>query len=168
MKNYQARKTEFSRLITINGWNVKVYTITARDSFESKTILEKAIDRLPEWLAKSKKLQFPTYRAAFLIVHEGRDGVWSLINWWIGGEMLQTMTFLTNWAMPNEFISVPKEGAMVCVWEMAVIGFERDKWIEHILKKAGNPDFETYFNQGLTIENRSDEIQNQKSRARRY
>lgn len=142
---YKPRKVEFEQLLEMGDWKVKVYTITNRDVFKSRNVLEKALAYLPKWLARSKKLGFPTYRAAFFIVHEGRDGVWSLINWWIGGEMLQSLTFYTTDDNSNKFRTMPKEGGMACVWEMAVISYERAMWVEYVLRRADNPDFEGYF-----------------------
>lgn len=150
MEIYKPRNIEFKRLLTISNWTIKVYTITSRTRFESAVTLQSAVAKLPEWLEKSKALGFETYETAFLIVHEGTDGVWSLVNWWIGGEMLQSMTFYTDFDTPTEFQMLPEEGFMACVWEMAVIAFERAMWIEHILKKACQPDFNTYFEKTLS------------------
>lgn len=152
MEPYKPRRVEYNRTVTIDGWNVKVYQITCRLRFESEGVLNEAILKLPEWLEKSKALGFETYRTAFLIVHEGRDGVWTLLNWWAGCEMLQSITFYTDYGKPKEFQMLPKEGFMACVWEMAVIFFEREMWIEHILKRAGNPDFNAYFEAHLNDE----------------
>lgn len=149
---YQPRKIEFERLAVIDDWNIKVYTITPRREFESKIALENAIAKLPKWLEKSKTLGFETYRSAFLIVHEGRDGIWSLVNWWLGGNMLHSKTFYTDFKNPDEFRSLPSEGFMACVWEMPVIGFEREMWIEFVLKKAEKPDFKGYLTQHLSRE----------------
>jgi hypothetical protein len=93
-----------------------------------------------------------TYNAAFLIVHEAGDGIWSLINWWIGGEMLQSTTFHTSFEQPDEFQLLPEEGFMACVWEIPIIAFERAMWVEHTLKKANPPDFKAYLEQYLSKE----------------
>jgi hypothetical protein len=93
-----------------------------------------------------------TYNAAFLIVHEAGDGIWSLINWWIGGEMLQSTTFHTSFEQLDEFQLLPEEGFMACVWEIPIIAFERAMWVEHILKKANPPDFKAYLEQYLSKE----------------
>ncbi len=152
MRVFKQRKTKLHQLLSIDGWTVKIYTITIRPQFASSTTLRAAIAKLPEWLEKSRQLGLETYGTAFLIVHEGTDGVWTLVNWWTGGEILQSLTFHTDFNAPTEFQPFRGEGFVACVWEMAVIVFERAMWIEHILKKARQPDFETYFAQTLTIE----------------
>ena len=149
---YKPCKVEFRQLLTVGDWTIKVYTITHRASFAAETTLENAMAELPKWLEKSKALKFPTYNLAFLIVHEGRDGVWTLINWWRGGEMLQSTTYYTNFEYPDEFVMLPHEGFMACVWELAVISFERAMWVEYVLKKADKPDFASYLQKYLSKE----------------
>lgn len=152
MESYQPRKIEFNKTASVNDWRVKVYTITNHASFESKMALENAIARLPEWLEKPRRLNLPTCNAAFLIVHEACNGIWSLINCWISGGMLQSATYYTSFEQPDEFALLPKEGFMACVWEMPIIAFERDLWVEHIMKKAAPADFKGYFEQYLNQE----------------
>ena len=152
MEFYKPRKVDFHQLAEVNGWRVKVYTITHKVSFTSNEALEHAISNLPHWLEKSKEMSLPTYNSAFLIVHEGRDGIWTLINWWIGGEMLQSRTYFTNFSQPDQFTRTLKEGFMACVWELAVISFERAMWVEYILKKADQPDFTGYWQKYLSKE----------------
>jgi hypothetical protein len=151
-KLYKPREVRFDSLRNQADWSVKVYTITTRPSFEAKEVLENAVARLSEWLDKSKMSGMPTYGVAFLIVHEGRDGIWSLINWWMGGEVLQSMTFFTPFGCPNVFEKPPAEGFMSCVWEQAVIFFERSQWVEFVLKKAEKPDIKSYLNVHLNAE----------------
>lgn len=83
------------------------------------------------------------------MIHEGRDGVWVILSWWTGENMLRSVTFATSAAMPKEFVITPKEGGMVCVWELEVIDFERKMWIEYVLRKAKNPDFAGYLEQRI-------------------
>lgn len=144
-KIYQPRKVEIRGLVKINDWNIKIYTITFRDNFESETVLDNAIGKLSEWLKKSKILGLETYQIAFLIVHGGRDGVWTLLNWWIGENMLQSVTFYTSFDDATQFEETPQTGGMACVWELEVIDFERKMWIEYILKKSDKPDFTGYL-----------------------
>lgn len=148
-KDYQPRRVKFCSIINASDWNIKVYALTFQAQFESQTVLNNAILNLPKWLEKSKSLGLEIYKIAFLLVHEGRDGVWSLLHWWIGENMLQSVTFYTSFDDANQFEETPKEGGMICVWELEVVDFERKMWIEYVLKKAENPDFTGYLNEKL-------------------
>jgi hypothetical protein len=151
MRIYKPRNTVFHQLLSMKDWTIKVYTITTRARFESGATLQAALANLPEWLENSRTLGLETYGTAFLIVHEGTDEIWTLINWWTGGEILRSVTFRTDFAKPTEFQPFRGTGFIACVWEMEVIVFERAMWIEHILKKARNPQFKTYFEKTLSL-----------------
>lgn len=143
---YQSRSIQFYELLIVENWTIKIYTITSNVRFRAIDVLNNAKKNLTQWLKTSQSLRLPTYGIAFLIVHEGKDGVWSLINWWIGGEMLQSSTYYTSFGNPAEFKLCPSEGGMACVWELAVMAHERKAWINHVLKRATVPDFIAYLN----------------------
>ncbi|MBX7219229.1 MAG: hypothetical protein K1Y36_04730 [Blastocatellia bacterium] len=145
MNHYQPRKITLVRFLTVNNWKIKIYTITRQTRFAFGTTMQAALSALPAWLEQSRTLGFENYETAFLIVHEGIDGIWTLLNWWVEGGILYSRTFFTALTAPTEFQVLPREGFMSCVWEMEVIHFERAMWIEHILKKADQPDFERYW-----------------------
>jgi hypothetical protein len=149
MQSYQPRKVEFRRIVSIDNWKIKVYTLTYKTGFEADEVLENALANLPEWLEITKTLDFETYKIAFLMVHEGRDGVWCILSWWLGENMLRSVTFGASLENPNQFEMLPKEGGMVCVWELEIVDFERKMWIECILKKAEKPDFAGYLEQRI-------------------
>jgi hypothetical protein len=85
-------------------------------------------------------------------VHEGLDGVWTLVCWWLGGEMLHCETYYSSYSDPARFTMRPREGFMACVWEMAVIIHEREQWISHVLTYSTAPDFRAYLNTTLNAE----------------
>ena len=145
---YKPRKIEFYQLVDVNSYQIKVYTITCCNEFESKEVLDKTLANLSEWLPFPNFLALGNHQIGFLIVHEGQEGIWALINCWIGGDILQSKTFYTSYDA-SHFETTPKEGFMACVWEMEVICFERAMWVEYILKKAQKPDFTGYLNERL-------------------
>lgn len=44
---------------------------------------------------------------------------------------------------PSE-IAVETGDLMACTWELAVIGFERDAWLQTVLRNPGGPDLDAY------------------------
>lgn len=145
MEIYRSRSIIPYPLHTADGWRVKIYVVTPRETFASDAVLEKAIGKLPEWLAPPASEPWHSHKIGFLIFHEGADGLWSLVNRWVADDMLQSATYYTDYAKPDTFTRNPAEAFMACVWELPIIAFERDLWVEEILKKAPNPDFDAYF-----------------------
>ncbi len=142
---YKSRKIDFLETQSVGDWKVKTYTITSRGQFESTPQLEMAKKELPDMLSIAEQ----HHGYAFLIVHEATDGLWILLNWWTGKEMLRTLTYHIGPGSSN-MVALPPAGSMACVWEMKVICFERELWLEKILLNHTNPDFESYARTGLS------------------
>ncbi|MFD2587447.1 hypothetical protein ACFSQJ_10935 [Croceitalea marina] len=149
-QTYKSRKITFDTCMNINDWTIKVYIITNRSEFESNGILKNSKNHLPVWLKRIENSTLPTYKHAFLIVHEAREGVWILLNWWTGGEMIETKVFFTSFDSAEIITDSPyNTNSLLCVWELEVFAHERSSWIEHILSKPNNPDYLAYTSDTL-------------------
>ena len=134
----------------INEWSAKIYTITNKDKFTSFNILKNIKRHLPVWINQIVFSKLPTYNKAFLIIHEAREGVWILLNWWTGGEMIETKVFFTGYETPEIITDSPyKTNALLCVWELEVFAHERASWIKYILRNADKPDYSGYLKDTL-------------------
>ncbi|MBS9463387.1 hypothetical protein KIM67_13290 [Flagellimonas sp. 389] len=146
---YRPRSIEFKGVNKINMWDVKVYTVTNKEVFQSRKTLQHIFDTLPAWLEQIGNTELPNYKKAFLIVHEAREGVWILLNWWTGGEMIQTKIFFSSYENPTAITTSPYgTNALLCVWELEIFAHERQAWINTILN--GKPSFERYLKDILT------------------
>ncbi len=84
-------------------------------------------------------------------MHEGKEGVFAIINWWIDENMLQNFVYLKKYN-EQEFQLFSQDGICTCVWEMAVWWHERNAWVKHILCKHDRPDFQDYLNDQLNTD----------------
>jgi len=82
---------------------------------------------------------------AFLILHLGTEGIFSLINWWVGENMLNTHIFLSSYDSPTQFQKISGDGLLPCIWELEVINHEKTAWVENVLKQPKSPNYETYL-----------------------
>ena len=152
-ETYKPRIIDFRELVRVDDWRVKVYTITKEKRFSSFGTLECIKMELPRMLQVAQYSNLPTYKIAFLMVHEAREGVLILLTWWTGGEMVESKIFFSDYATPNKIEPSPfKNKALVCIWELEVFAHERKAWIEHVLSKAKNPDINAYLNSHLKQE----------------
>lgn len=156
MKNYPLQVTPYQPrpirplgLFKHDDWTVKSYSISAKQKVVDQSHVNFAITNLSTWLKNSKNYPLPTYKVATLIVHEGREGIFTLVNWWIDENMLQNHVYFSSYDAPQKFIDYSKKGITACVWELAVIIHERAAWIDHVLKRASNPDVKGYLNSWL-------------------
>lgn len=149
---YQTRPIRFLGLEKCGEWNIKVYSISSKKEYANARFIALAKTNLPLWLANVSSTQLPNYQVATLIVHEGKDACFAVISWWVDENMLQLFAYLASAPNPTEFQLISDKGMVSCVWEMAVLWFERNAWVEEVLKEPNNPQardnyLNKYFNE---------------------
>ena len=75
----------------------------------------------------------------FLVLHRGAAGTWLLMHWWAHGDILCGRLAR---AEPGAASFAPCDGRplVACVWELAVLGEERDAWVRTMMTAAPSPD----------------------------
>ncbi len=152
MTVYQTRKIRFKELVEINDWKIKIYTISISGEFDHPEFYQNVLDILPKWLELKNGFDSAHENIGFLILHSGKEGIFSLINWWVGKNMLNSNVFITAPGKPNEFLKISGDGLASCVWEGGIINHERISWINNVLKPAPNPDYDRYLADTVDIE----------------
>lgn len=66
--------------------------------------------------------------------------------------MLQNHVFVAIHEDPDHFKLFSDKGIITCVWELTVIWFERNAWVEHVLKQSDHPNFDAYLNSQLNAD----------------
>ena len=151
-EHYTARAIQFVDTIQAGDWYVKVYQQTMNEQFGALATFDRVLKHLEEWVTIPEKTSLPVYQHAFVIVHEAREGVWILLFWWTGGEMLNRSTWFASYDEPERLQHQPESDRLVCVWELEIVLHERKAWIDHILRNADNPDFEGYRQNHVAVE----------------
>lgn len=152
MENYKPRYISFKELVKIDDWLIKVYTISKTGEFDHPVFYKNVIAQLPDWLSKKNSFDSSNDKIGFLILHAGSEGIFSIINWWVGKNMLNTNIFITNPEQPWEFTKISGDGLAPCIWELEVINHERISWMNHVLKKNSNPLYDRYVNDTISLE----------------
>jgi hypothetical protein len=138
---YQTRPVRFLELWNCDGWQVKVYGIAYQRPAPRPELVraakQVAQDRLPQPPATGERAG-----VAILIVHDALGSIWALVEWW-EGNVLHNHVYGGHPATPSSLAPVTG-GPMACTYELAVIGFERQAWLNHVL--AGpKPDLGAYL-----------------------
>ncbi len=136
---YAPRPVRYLGLERCGDWRIKTYSISAKNEFADAGTAAHIRTLLPAWLANNTSYALPTYGVATLIVHEGREGCFGIVSWWIDENMLQTFVYLATDAARRDFRLFSDRGIFTCVWEMAVHWFERNAWVEHVLSAPRDP-----------------------------
>ena len=145
MAVHQPRHIAFKELYKTNCWTVKIYEISKTKTFDHPEFLPLVKRKIPKLLTMDNSFVSNHEQMAFLILHSGNEGIFSLMNWWVGENMLNTQIFLSERSDLNQFLQVSGDGLAPCIWEHEVIHHECVAWREHVLKQAKNPDLKAYF-----------------------
>ena len=119
--------------------------MSTKDTSVDEQTIQLAKSQLPTWLLNANNYPLETYNIATLILHQGKEGCFAIINWWIDENMLQNFVYLIEEGQDYKLFSA--NGITTCVWEMAILWHERNAWVKHILMKNENPDFKAYLNE---------------------
>lgn len=135
---YVARPIAFQELWQPEGWRLKVYGIAYERPAPHAELVAAAKRLALEVLPRE-----PTYAVGFIGAHEGRDGCYAFVDWWADESELHHKNFLGP--SPHELRAAGPDDSMACVWDLAVIDFERRAWHELVVKRAGPPDLGAYL-----------------------
>ncbi|MBI4515901.1 MAG: isochorismatase [Deltaproteobacteria bacterium] len=131
------------------GWRLKAYGIAYRGEQPRAELIAAAkiaaSHRLPQLSAEQH-----CYGVGFLGVHDGRDANLVFVDWWANENELHHHAYVSPANKPELLEYVNPSGMMACVWDLQVIGFERQAWVETVLANPRGPDLEAYLSRCLS------------------
>lgn len=142
---YKSRAIRFLEIHEQDGWKIKIYSISAKSLTVNTKYVETAKQQLSQWLSKHNIYALATYNVATLILHEGKEGCFAIVNWWTDENMLQHYVFFASNENETGFKSFADNSIITCVWELEVLWFERNAWVEYVLQNPDNPDIKAYL-----------------------
>lgn len=148
---YKTRSVRFLKLVEYKGWTIKVHGVRFGGERPDESIVQEVLKKLPAKLPQPAVTD-ARYGAAILIIHQGMDANWLLLGHWRDGEILEQHLYRSSLENPGEIEDVSDWNLVGCTWEMAVQAFERDAWVEKVLKAGVEPDLTPYFEQHMNAE----------------
>ena len=88
----------------------------------------------------------PHHGLGFAILHDGFEGKWLLIDWWVEGGVAAQVMARSSGGSPTHFERYDSR-LLACVWEQRAIEHERKAWIAHMM--TAKPDPEAYLTDTL-------------------
>jgi hypothetical protein len=113
---------------TIQGFALKPYTVChAPPAFDPRRF--DACERLIEAALGALDVTEASARVGFVIQHQGRDADYLVLAWWSRQNELP----IRVWVNDGAGWRPARDGESVCVWDLEIIWFERNLWIETVL-----------------------------------
>jgi hypothetical protein len=140
---YRPRRARFLELWQANGWLIKLYTITYEGDGPASATVEAAKRAAAANLPQPARTD-DRYGVAVVIVHEGQDARWLLVDWW-EDECVLCHRPLTAPPEGEPSFRPTAPDVTACVWELPLLMFERDGWVATVLSGEDGPDVGRYL-----------------------
>ncbi len=160
MTSYKPRPIRFLELIDGSNHNapnlrVKLYGVTAREgetrpgSEIIKAARAVAIDRLSA--AQTQAIPESSLCIALAFIHEAKDGNYLMTAAWAYENVVLTQVSQIE-TVPEIKIIDFQGRTPLCTWELALLAFERNAWIERVLKNPTSAGIESYLSYTLNVD----------------
>ena len=142
---YRPRQARFLELWQTEGWLVKLYGLAYHGDEPEAAVVAAAKRAAAEALPQPARSE-ARYGLAIVIVHQGQDACWLLIDWWGHESILHHRLLMASLDGVKSF-GAPPPDVTACVWELPLVMFERDAWVSAVLATEGAPDVARYLEQ---------------------
>lgn len=151
MESYKSRQIKFEKIIEYRDWRIKLYSITHQAQILTSDLLKVAEGKLGDWLRTVEGSSLVNYKTGFMIVHFAKDGYYILLSWWVNDNMLEHYVYYSP-LEKLEFVPFRHNNVIACVWELTVICFEKNAWVERVMKDGLPGNYERYLMDQLNAE----------------
>ncbi len=145
MTPYQPRAVRFRELWEPGGgWRIKLYGI-AHGCLEPHAELLAAARHAATGILRDIPVDVPHDRVGYLVVHAGLTNDFVFFDYWAHENEIYHHFFFAPSGDSTRLTDITATARAACVWDMAVQAFERQAWVEHVLKRSDAPDFDAYL-----------------------
>jgi len=141
---YQPRPIRFLQLWSFDDWRLKAYGIAYQGQLPRPALVEAGQNLAKQKLAELSRGK-PHYNLGFVGVHDGRGVNFVFIDFWADENELHHHVYISPAEAPAEFEYTTPSGLIACVWDLRLMSFERQAWVEAILANPTGPDIEKYL-----------------------
>lgn len=145
---YRKRPIRFLELWNYREWRIKLYGISSGRAAPRDELIEAAKSVAAERLAAIPS-SMNHYSVGFLGVHDGKTANFVFVDWWAYENELNHHVYISPTDHPARLRDATPSGIVACVWDLRLMAFERDAWVETVLKRKDGPDFDAYLSKQL-------------------
>jgi len=149
-ERYRPRPVRFIELWDEGGWRLKVYGIAYDRQLPRPELVAAAKRVARERLAQSAEA-LHHYGVGFLGVHDGRGGNFIFLGIWADENELYQHVYASPKDQPGA-LSYVTTGLTACVWDLWVMGFERQAWVDSVLDNPGGANLDAYLHVRLNAD----------------
>lgn len=148
VRPYKKRAVRFLEVWRNGKWQIKVYGI-AHGRLTPRPELIAAAKDVANQRLESVPGSIQHYFVGFLSVHDGRTANFVFVDWWADENELHHHAYVSPTNQPSRLAYVTPTGLTACVWDLRVMAFERQAWLDNVLKRPAGPDLDAYLRHTL-------------------
>jgi hypothetical protein len=141
---YRTRTIRPLDLWKLERWRLKVYGIVYGGTAPRASLVEAARTAVQNAVCALDPAD-SNYGVGWVTVHDARDSVFVLLDWWGGENMVFQRLWHGSSEAPASLTGGDLSAPVMCVWELAVAAAERQAWIDCVLANPAGPDLERYL-----------------------
>jgi len=151
LQMYRPRPIRCVGTWTVDDWRLKLYGI-AYDREQPRPALVDAAARVARSQLPHPAAGAGRYGVGFVGAHDGRDGCVAFIDWWANEDELHHHLYVSPPDRPGDLTPARSTDFTACVWDLAVLAFEREAWLAAVLTNPDGPDLERYLQTQLNAD----------------
>ena len=125
------------------NWRLKVYGISYGRERPRAELIETAKRLARECLPPAQERG--NYGVGYVGVHDGRGANFIFVDWWADENELHHRVFAAPSHELKDLPEITATGLSVCVWDLRVQCFEREAWMETVLRNPNENSLEDYL-----------------------
>lgn len=146
---FRPRPVGFLELWEEGAWRIKVYGI-CDSRRHPRPELVAAAKRIAGQHLPASPADAGAYGVGFLGIHDGRKSNFVFVDWWAHENELHHHLYVSPADKPAQLEDVTASGLSACVYDLQLIWFERNAWVEKVLANPTGPDLEAYLKKRLS------------------
>jgi hypothetical protein len=145
---YQPRPIRFIEVWRCGTWRLKVYGIAHGRAAPRRSLIDAAKLVAAESLAAVAPA-VKHYSVGFLGIHDGRTSNFVFVDWWADENELHHHVYVSPKHEPERLVYTTPTGVIACVWDLRVLAFERQAWLDTVLLASGSANLDAYLERRL-------------------
>lgn len=141
---YEKRPIRFLELWETGGWRLKVYSLAYQMPLARPQVVATSKGVLWRHLVTAAKGQ-PHYNTGFMGINDGRGAIFAFVDFWADENELHHHVFVSPKEAVEKLEYKTPTGLIACVWDAALIAFERQAWVDTMLNNPREPDIQQYL-----------------------
>lgn len=145
---YQPRTIHFLELWQEDDWTLKIYNIRFTGKAPNPSLVEASKEAARKLLPQPARTP-DRYGVGFIGIHQGKSYDFVTVAWWAYDTELHQQTFMRPSSLTHALEPVTGSELSSDVWDLRLLAFERDAWVQEVLTRKPGPSLEGYLSRRL-------------------